>query len=136
MVDGVGTIEPDQLVAVEVFILVQIVRGLRLPRPAPTATAHGFGEALLPAMSRIVLLPRGECRVAFKEPRPQITGFLVSDVRLVSNAEVIVKAAIAHSIEQSEIAWLRHLTLFGSDILRSGFARHCHGSGGVRIQTS
>src|SRR5215471_17729409 len=111
MVDGIGAIEPDQLVAVEVCILVQIVRGLRLPRPAPTPTAHGLGETLLPATSRIVVLPGGEVWVAFEESRPQITGFLVSDVRLVSDAEVIVKAAITHSIEQSEITWLRHLPL-------------------------
>src|SRR5690349_12075087 len=98
MVDRVGTVEPDQLVAVEVFILVQIVCRPCAPCPAPTPTAHRLGETLLPTLSRIVVLPRREVRETFEESRPQMTGFLVSDVRLVSNTQIAVKAAITHSV--------------------------------------
>src|SRR5262249_55661073 len=128
-------LKPIHLLAIDgpVFVLSFCLR--RLPPPAPAPPRIFLRIALLSALVGVFILPAGHIRVALKESRPPIAGLDIGDVWLESCAQVVVETAIAHSVEQPEIAGFRHLPLFGCDVLRSILSGHRHCRGGMGVQT-
>src|SRR5215472_7262824 len=96
--------KPDQLIGIERRVFVQVFCLLCLPPPAPAPARNCLRIALLSALVGVFILPAGHIRVALKESRPPIAGLDIGDVWLESCAQVVVETAIAHSVEQPEIA--------------------------------
>jgi hypothetical protein len=107
MIDGIGAAKSDNHIIVERGVFIYVLRILCSPFPVPSPTGDGLRIALLARVVSILVLPPRHVRIAGEKANPQFARIFEGDVRHEVHAQVIIKAAIAHSVEQPKIAGLR-----------------------------